>query len=181
MNTTTLGLLFLDSPDKKNIFVQDVSEYNSDVEVTSSLLEITPPNYSTSYIVQYPILSIIPINSNALNITSTNEYDSLTNLADGLWTIKQSVNPHDCLYKIHYHFRIVNLKSQILCYVSEQLDLSNPNNVMSDAWYQDIFNLLQLLETAKYLAENCNKCEEAKIMYNQVKKEANKYSCTNCS
>lgn len=180
MNTTELGLLFLDNPDLKNIFVQDVSVYNEDVDITASLLTITPPNFSTSYVVQYPLLSIVPINSNALNLTDTSEYRKLTNLSDGLWIIKQSIHPNDCIYKIHNHFRIVNLKKQIMCYVSEQLDLSNPNTALSDAWYQDIFNLLQLLETAKYLAENCNKCEEAKIIYNQVSKNAKKYTCSDC-
>lgn len=178
--TTNLNLLFLDHPDSKTIFVQDVSDYNTDVDVENPLLTITPPNFSTSYNVIYTVSTIIPINSNALNLTSTDNYDLLTDLPDGLWTFKQSVSPNNCLYREYNHLRIVTLKKKILSYVSDQLDLSNPNCSLNDAWYQDIFNLLQLLETAKYLAENCNKCEEAKIMFNQVSNQAKRFTCSDC-
>lgn len=180
MNTTTLKLLFIDNPDLKNIFVQDVSTYNPDVEVENPLMEITPPNYSTIYKVIYPIESIIPINSNTLGLTNTDEYSELLNIQDGLWTFKLSVKPNDCLYETFYHFRIVNLKKKIMCYVSEQMDLSNLNCDLNDSWYQDIFNLLQLLDAAKYLAENCGKCNEAKIIYNQVSNQAKRFTCTDC-
>lgn len=180
MNTTILDLLFLESPDTRNIFLQDVSSYNPDLEVENPLLEITPPGFSTSYQIIYPTLSIIPINSNALNLTSTSDYSKLVTMADGLWTIKQSISPNDCLYKVHTYFRIVNLKKQLLCYASEQLDLSNTNCTLTDDWYRDIFNLLQLLESAKYMAENCCDDKKATILYNYVKGQANKYSCSDC-
>lgn len=180
MNTTELNLLFLDNPDSKNIFIQDVSSYNPDVDVSNPLLEITPPNFSTSYNVIYPILSIIPINSNSLTITETNEYSKLTTIQDGLWIFKQSVSPNDCIYRTYYHFRIVQLKKKIMSYVSEQLDYTNTNCAITDSWYQDMLNLLQLLESAKYLAENCNKTAEAKIIYNKVSEQTKLFTCSDC-
>jgi len=180
MNTTTLNLLFLNDPDSKNIFVQDTSVYNNDLEVDNPIIEITPPNYSTIYKVIYPTLSLIPINSNTFGWTDTSDYEKLSTLPDGLWKFNQSISPNDCLNKDYFHFRIVNLKKKIMCYVSEQLDLSNPNCHLNDDWYQDVFNLLQLLEMAKYLAENCDKCNEAVIIYNQVKNQTRKFTCSDC-
>lgn len=180
MNETFLSLIFVDKADPKYIYIQDVSEYNSDLDVSNPLLAITPPNFSTSYVVAYPVSSIIPINSNALGWTDTTNYNELGTLSDGLWKFKQSVEPNDCVYKTHYHFRIVNLKQSILDYVSEQLDYTNPNCTLNDAWYQDIFNMLQLLESAKYLAENCEKFDQAAVIYNQVKNAFKKYACESC-
>lgn len=177
MNTTNLELIFIDKPDPKIIYIQDVSQYNEDVDIESPILEITPPNYSTRYSLIYPDSSIIPINSNALGWTLASSYEELTVLVDGLWLFKQSVKPNDCIYKTHKHFRIVNLKKKIFCYVAEQLDYSAPNCNITDVWYEDIYKLLTLLDSAKYLAEECDKCEEAKIIYNQVSNMFKKYSC----
>lgn len=180
MNTTDFSLLFLDHPDSKTIFVQDVSNYNTDIDVENPLLVITPPNFSTAYSVIYTPSTIIPINTNALNLTDTSDYNQLSDLPDGLWTFKQSISPNNCLYREYNHLRIVILKKKILSYVSDQLDNSSPNCNLNDAWYQDIFNLLQLLETAKYLAENCDKCTEAKIIFNHVSNQAKKFTCSDC-
>lgn len=179
MNTTNLNLLFIDNTDPKILYLQDVSEYNPDITVDLSLLEITPPNFSTSYVLSYPVLTTIPINSNALGLTNTDEYECLTILNDGLWLFKQMIN--GCIIKTTKHFRITNLKLSIYEYVSEQMDLSSPNCNLDDNWYEDIYKLLTLLESAKYLCECCDKCVEATIIYNQVKNAFKKYnSCSSC-
>lgn len=177
MNQTELNLIFLDNPDLKIIYIQDTSIYNSDVEVENPNLKITPPNFSTSYLVEYPVSSLIVFNSNALNWTNTGIYESLLILPDGLWKVEQSIHPNDCVTKTHYHFRIVNLKTQILCYVSEQLDSSDSSCNLTDNWYQDIFRLLQLLESAKYIAECCGNTQKATIIFNYVTEQFKKYNC----
>jgi len=180
MNQTQLDLLFIDTSNEKLIYIQDTSEYNPDVEVQSPLLQITPPNFSTRYNLIYPISSTIYINSNALGWTNTTDFDSMPILADGLWKITQSVYPNDCLYKDHYHFRVVNLKKKIMCHVASALQ--DPNNSLNSHtdWHKDIFVLLQLLDSAKYLAECCGKHEESTIIYNQVEKGFKKYNCETC-
>ncbi len=177
MNQTQLELLFIDTPNEKLIYLQDVSEYNPDVEVQSPLLQITPPNFSTIYSLIYPTLSTIYINSNALGWTDTTSFDSMPVLPDGLWKFRQSVYPNDCLYRDYYHFRIINLKKKIMCYVSSTLDGINNCTLDISNWSKDIFVLLQLLDSAKFLAECCGQHEEATIIYNQVDRAFKKYNC----
>jgi len=177
MNQSELSLIFLDNPDPKIMYIQDTSVYNPDVEVENPLLKITPPNFSTQYVVEYPVSSLIVFNSNALGWTNTSDYEQLSVLPDGLWVITQSVKPNDCIYKTYNHFRIVNLKKSILCYVSEQLDSSDSNCDLSSYWYEDFFKLLQFLESAKYIAECCGNTKKATVMYNYVNNQFKKYNC----
>ena len=180
MNQTQLDLLFIDSPNEKVIYLQDVSEYNPDLEILSPLLQITPPNFSTRYNLVYPPNHTIYINSNALGWSNTTNFKAMPILADGLWKITQSVYPNDCLYKDHYHFRIVNLKKKIMCHVHSNFQSPDYCFNSDDVWAKDLFILLQLLESAKYMAENCNKHKEAVIIYNKVEEQFKKYQCETC-
>ena len=116
-------------------------------------------------------------NSNALGWTDVQDWNKLVILPDGLWKIQQSIDPNDCIYRDYNHFRIVNLKKKILCYVSEQLDSSSPNCNIDSDWYADIFFNLQLLESAKYMAECCDYTQQATILYNQVEIWFKRYGC----
>lgn len=177
MNVTNLELIFVDNPDTKIIYMQDTSNYNPDITVSNPLLKITPPNFSTQYVIEYPKLSLISFNSNALGWTDVQDWNKLVILPDGLWKIQQSIDPNDCIYRDYNHFRIVNLKKKILCYVSEQLDSSSPNCNIDSDWYADIFFNLQLLESAKYMAECCDYTQQATILYNQVEIWFKRYGC----
>lgn len=175
MNQTNLKLLYIDSPDPRALYFQDVSWYNPDVSADPTMLEITPPNFSTVFVVQYPLRSLISLSSNTFQWTNTTDYESLTVLPDGLWTIKQDAS--NAKPVTHRHFRIVNLKGKIMQDVSKQLDIDNKICNTSSAWFTNVFRLLQLLEHAKYMAENCGLCDQAIIIYNQVEIEAAQLNC----
>ena len=181
MNQTQLELLFIDSTNEKILVIQDVSLYNPDVDVENPTLKILPPNFSTQYTLIYPESSTIYINSNALGWSIFTSLYAIPILPDCLWLIYQSVKPNDCVYKIHNHFRIINLKKKIMCYVSSQLDDSSNVCALGADWYKDIFILLQLLESSKYMVECCGDVERGIIIYNQVERDFKKYSCqSNC-
>ena len=175
MNKTSLQLLYLDSPDPKFIYLQDISWYNPDVAKDNPTLIITPPNFSTSYAINYSPNSLIPISSNAFGWTTANCPEELTTLQDGAWIIDHSVC--NATPVTTTHFRIVNLKSKIMDYVSKQLDINNKGCNINSAWYTDVFKLLQLLDQAKYMAENCGLCDQAVIIYNQVEIQAAQLDC----
>lgn len=175
MNTTHLRLIFFDNPDPKTLYLQDVSLYNPDIIPELPTFVLTPPNFSTSYTLFYPVNSLIPINSNAFGWTNTNDPNQLQNLQDGIWIIEQSIKPNGVIKKQHLHFRITKLKTQLIKYVSDKMDSDSPYFNPNDPWYNQMFNFLQILETAKQLAEICGKCEEATIMYNQVELQSAQY------
>jgi hypothetical protein len=175
MNQTTLKLLYIDSPDTRALYFQDVSWYNPDVTSSNPILEITPPNFSTVYVMEYPLRSLINLSSNTFQWTNTTNYEELTTLPDGLWAIKQFVTNAKSV--VHKHFRIVNLKGKIMQDVSKQLDIDNKICDTGSAWFANVFRLLQLLEHAKYMAENCGLCDQAIVIYNQVEIEAAQIDC----
>lgn len=172
MNKTQLNLYFFDSPDLKTIYLQDTSIYNPDLPIENPTIEILQPNFTNSYVVIYPTLSLIPINSNVLGYTPTQNFEDLKCLSDGLWLFTQSVKPNGLIKRSYNHFRITNLKTELINYISDKIDSDTVYINKNDLWYHQMFVLLQTLESAKFLAENCGKCEEAKIMYNQVQIQA---------
>lgn len=180
MNTSNLNLIFFDNPDPKTIYLQDVSSYNPDLPVELPMLVITPPNFQTSYSVFYPVHSLMPINSNLFGWTNIPQSDPemLSKLQDGIWRFNQSIKPNGLIKRDYIHFRVVNLKYKIYAYVSDKIDSDNAYFNPDDPWYGSLFRLLQILDTAKYLAEKCGKCEEASIMYNTVDKQFSRIS--NC-
>lgn len=167
---THLSLFFQDVVDFKNIFVQDNSEYNSDLPITNPTIEVTPPNFSTIYVSSYPSTKIFTINSNTLGWTNTYNHNELTPLSDGLWIIKQSIEPNGVVFKQYNYFRITKAKHDIIVAISNKLD-ENCDCNMSDKWFSDMFKLLQRLEAAKYLVEQCGKCIEGSLIFNQVKSD----------
>lgn len=173
MNVTQLDLLIQDTPDLKQLILFDISRYNPDLEVTNPIIDIIPPNFSTVYTSEYVPLKANILDSNVLNWSNTPIQPELVDLQDGLWTITQSVAPNNILKRTYYHFRIVNLKSSILTKINDVLCEKD------EPWYLNAFLILQKLDALKYMAENCSKIEEAKIMYNKLILEANKINC-NC-
>lgn len=168
MNKTQLNLHFFDSPDLKTIYLQDTSLYNPDLIVETPTIEILQPNFTSVFAVIYPLSSLIPINSNVLGYNLTQNFNELSYLQDGLWVFTQSIKPNGLIRRSYNHFRITKLKSELLDYISNKVSSESAYINPNDLWYIQMFTLLQTLESAKFIAENCGKCEEAKIMYNQV-------------
>lgn len=78
-NTLTLG-------------IADTSFYPDEFVVSNPTYEITPPNYAKATIV-YERGQLLILNSNTLNITCVADVSQLTDLPDGIWTIRQSISP----------------------------------------------------------------------------------------
>jgi hypothetical protein len=144
--------------------------YNPDVPVKYPYLTITPPNFSTAYTLEYPTASLIAINSNLFGWTNTMQYQYLTELPDGHYKIEQSVGPNCLIKRTYNYFRITSLKSTLMNKVAELFEINKScfDCNQDDEYYKKTFQYLQWLEQAKYMAENCNKIEEAKIIYNRV-------------
>lgn len=179
MRTTHLDLYIYDKFDLKTIYIQDVSQYNPDLPVIDPILAITPPDYATTYAIGYVPGTFMPITSNAFQWTSSDSYGGLMNLPDGLWHIQQSVKPNGKINKSFKYFRITSLKKQILDCVAKLLDNTCTDPISVDNNTKDYFIYLQLLDSAKYMVEECCLHNEGKIIYNQVQKEFNQ-KCKDC-
>ena len=156
--------------DTKYLTITDLSVYNNEIPVTSSIYRITIPNFSRYVDIPYQPGTALSINSNLLKLTSATSVTGLVNLPSGLWTINQSICPNDQLYNEYYFFNIApnmeKLKNAVCCHKD------HPDKL--DA----LWALKQEFELAKILAEDCKDTKAAVALYNQASNTFGKFDCT---
>ena len=159
----------------KLLIVKDASYYNPDVAVTNAKLDLQYPN-SNEY-VNIPVgknFSYI-INSNTIGLTNVNNSDVLSDLPDGLWTIKYSICPNDELY-VEYTF-LRNIKQLIkyhnlFCQI--EIDKCNKKQYLEDL--KKIREIKDLIDAAQYLADDCGKYEKSIELYNEAEEMLNEFT-----
>jgi len=159
----------------KLLIVKDASYYNPDVAVTNAKLDLQYPN-SNEY-VNIPVgknFSYI-INSNTIGLTNVNNSDVLSDLPDGLWTIKYSICPNDELY-VEYTF-LRNVKQLIkyhnlFCQI--EIDKCNKKQYLEDL--KKIREIKDLIDAAQYLADDCGKYEKSIELYNEAEEMLNEFT-----
>ena len=95
----------------KLLVIKDGSYYNPDIEVTNAYLEILPPGFHENILLEVEPNFLEIIDSNILELTTPCKDKSLSELSDGLWTIRYSICPNDKLY-VEYTF-LRNVKQLI--------------------------------------------------------------------
>ena len=107
----------------KILIVKDASWYNSEVPVTNARIDLQYPGSTDYFSIPVGKNFTYVINSNTLNITNVTHSDNLSELPDGIWTIKYSICPNDELF-VEYTF-LRNTKQLIKwhnLYCSLQID-----------------------------------------------------------
>lgn len=87
----------------KILIVKDASWYNPEVPVTNARIDLQYPGSTDYFSIPVGKNFTYVINSNALNITNVTHSDNLSELPDGIWTIKYSICPNDELF-VEYTF-----------------------------------------------------------------------------
>ena len=159
----------------KLLIVKDASYYNSDVAVTNAKLDLQYPN-SNEY-VNIPVgknFSYI-INSNTIGLTNVTNSEALSDLPDGIWTIKYSICPNDELY-VEYTF-LRNIKQLIkyhnlFCQI--EIDKCNKKQYLEDL--KKIREIKDLIDAAQYLADDCGKYEKSIELYNEAEEMLNEFT-----
>lgn len=159
----------------KLLIVKDASYYNSDVAVTNAKLDLQYPN-SNEY-VNIPVgknFSYI-INSNTIGLTNVTNSEALSDLPDGLWTIKYSICPNDELY-VEYTF-LRNVKQLIkyhnlFCQI--EVDRCNKKQYLEDL--KKIREIKDLIDAAQYLANDCGKYEKSIELYDYADSLLNEFT-----
>jgi len=151
----------------KLLIVKDCSYYNPDIVVTNAKLEVQYPR-SNSYI-NIPVgknFSYI-INSNTIGLTNSNTHEGLSDLPDGIWTIKYSICPNNELY-VEYTF-LRNVKQLIKyhnLFCKIEVDKCNRKQYLEDL--KKIREIKDIIDAAQYLADDCGKYEKALELYNHA-------------
>ena len=159
----------------KILVVKDCSFYNPEIVVTKAKLDLQYPN-SSNY-VNIPVgknFSYI-INSNTIGLTNVTNSDALSDLPDGIWTIKYSICPNDELY-VEYTF-LRNIKQLIKYYnlfCQIEIDKCNKKQYLEDL--KKIREIKDLIDAAQYLADDCGKYEKSIELYNEAEEMLNEFT-----
>lgn len=87
-----LDFIVVDTHNTLTIGIADTSFYPTGFTITSPTFEITPPAFSKATLI-YTVGTLNIFNSNSLNITCVSDVSLLSDLPDGIWTVRQSIAP----------------------------------------------------------------------------------------
>jgi hypothetical protein len=87
-----LDFIVVDTHNTLTLGIADTSFYPTGFSVVNPTLEITPPAFAKATLV-YTTGTVNIFNSNSLNITCVTDVNLLTDLPDGIWTVRQSISP----------------------------------------------------------------------------------------
>ena len=158
----------------------DTSVYASLIPVTCPILTITVPGFS--YSIQIPVLPNFSENITAcnLNLQTDNCGVSYTDLPDGIYIIKYSVEPSDIVFVEYNHLRIskaLNRYNNVLC----RIDVSNCDPTFKVKQKLESLRLIRMyLDAAKAKVEICHEPQKGMSLYNYALKLLMKMECVNC-
>lgn len=159
-----IDFLILPTNDPKIIVLLDRSNYLTNPE--KPRLEITLPGYTGHIEVPYNIGGLTVIDSDLLKLTESCEYNTLVDLPDGIYHIKQKVCPYDELFvsKCYLHSAELEGKfNQALLKIDDVPEYGDKKGLISE-----LVNFEILLKSAK-----------AEIIYCNAQKAAEKYKLAN--
>jgi len=171
---TELDIYIEDVLNPKIQIIKDSSYYNPDLAVTNAKLDLQYPN-SDKY-VSIPVgknFSYI-LNSNTIGLTDVKYSENLSDLPDGIYTIKYSICPNKELY-VEYSF-LRNTKQVIKfnnLYCSVSVDKCSRKNYSEDLL--KLRNIKDLIDASKYLAD-CGKYERSIELYDYVNELLSEFS-----
>ena len=177
-------ILSLDIPETLNtkIFrVVDTSTYSTELGITCNRLQILLPGY-----LEEVVLEILPNSENVFNactlhLQDTNCDTALSELPDGIYTVRYSVAPNDKVWVEYNHLRIaqaLNVYYNILC----SINLTGAEPLPAEKEKLNKLRMLKMmLEGAKAKVEFCHNPEQGQLIFNYAKKQLDKLNCTYCN
>jgi hypothetical protein len=158
----------------------DTSVYSPLIPVTCPILNITVPGFA--YSVQIPVLENFNQTLTAcdLNLQTQNCGISYTDIPDGIYIIKYSVEPSDIVFVEYNHLRItkaLNRYNNILCRV-DVADCDPPFRIKQKLEALRIIRMY--LDAAKSKVEFCHEPQKGMSLYNYALKLLMKMECVNC-
>lgn len=161
--------IFPNTNPKTMLFV-DASEY-LDANPERPLLEITPPGYSKYFLVNIVARKVNILNASNIGLNVTLKTSKLTNLSDGVWTLKYKVCPYDKAYIQKYHLRTTILECnmrKIYDFLDDAAcDIRNDNKIR-----QEVVDIMLLIATGKAQAEE-GQPNKASASYQKANKKVN--------
>lgn len=177
-------ILSLDIPETLNtqiLRVTDTSVYSDELAVACPTLQVLTPGAAEEVTLDFNTNVENIFTACTLELQLTDCDTVLTDLPDGVYTLRYSVAPNDKVFVEYVHLRMtkaLKLYYDILC----NINLSGCEPLKEQ---KDKLNTLRLYKTmldgAKAKVEFCHNVEVGVAIYNYVYSKLQKLSCTYCS
>lgn len=178
-----LSLEVPDTLNRKILVIADTSIYNSQIQATCQLLQVTLPGFNTP--VQFaedkiqPGFSVV-LTACDLQIQNAGCGTSYNDLPDGIYIIKYSVSPNEIVYVEYNHLRVTDALNKIQSvYCGLDLGTCDPPEKKKEI-LEKIRLIQQYIKSAKALVEYCHQPSKGMDQYNYAMKMLNKLTCTTC-
>ncbi len=165
----------------KSFLIKDISIYNEVLPVTCGTLSVLAPGYCTPhyYDVKQGFTKQVNMSNLGLQIVANN--DCLSELPDGVFNIRYSINPNDTLFVEYNYFnncKITKTYMEAICsFLNNKCDL---NKKEQKEQLDLLFEISQLIELSKAAAESCDDVDTAMELYKEAKDNLNKINSGGC-
>jgi hypothetical protein len=167
--TSKLFLQEIPTNDCRILTFCDSSYYNPEIETENAILEITPPGFKYSIFFELKPKFTIVLNSSNLKIVPAKAATQLACLPDGIYKIRYSINPNDKVY-VEYNFLRNTLQMQ--AFHKSVSELFNKRCKLNKKRFEErrgeLTWIKELIDAAKYKAEECGEAQAAIDMYNEA-------------
>lgn len=181
MIKTELSLEVSDNSTLKVARIFDTSSYCDDEVIDNYLIEVLPPMKDIWIPFHVAKHFSLALNSSNLQYKKVDSLNSLSDLPDGIYEIKQSFRPNIYTVVQFYHFRTTELKGKL---AHEWHKLSHECRISRAEYIQNRDKLREIDEyimAAKYETENCLDKKRGKEAYefasNLLKQYTNECQC----
>lgn len=154
--------------------ITDCSAYDPALPVTEGWLEVFAPSATQPLLKKVEPYFTTIVNANLLYL-NPGRINPLPALPDGAYTIKYSVKPANKVFIQYLHFRNVKqLNSYFELYSSIQLLQGSITNKEYNTHVRNLIWIRQMIDAAKYMAEENHLLKEANQMYNEADRQIEK-------
>lgn len=160
--------------------ILDTSVYSPQVGLVNPRLLITVPGFTNSCEVGFTPNSMPSITACDLGLQTDNCDSICSNLPDGIYFIRYTVDPSCNVYVDYNHLRITHALSiyeKLLC----ELDVANcepPEKIKERLKHLQLIK--GYLDAAKAKVETCHESQAGMTLYNYALKLLNKIECKHC-
>ena len=177
-----LNINISESFDLRTMIVEDRSDYDG-YAVLNPIIEIKAPG-TNCYIPFYPAVGWCSkiLNCSNLKICCVNCPTKLSDLPDGVYQIKYSVDPNIYTIVEFNHFRTSSLSKKLVetvcSFFSKKCDYKQTE------YYELLDRLMEIkftIEAAKWKVEECLESQEGLDLYEKAKLLLNEFTTTRCN
>lgn len=169
----------------KSFLIKDISVYNENLPVTCGTLSIMTPGYCKPSFYDVAKDFEKKINMSNLELQKASGFDCLSELPDGIFKIKYSINPNDKLFVEYNYMNTCKINkrymSAICDFLSNRCDLTKSEQKEK---IEGLFEISSLIEYSKAAAEDCGDDDIAMELYeeaNEKLKNLNSGGLKTCS